>query len=87
MQSGGLRPPGPAGMRQAGGELRAERGGVLGVQVDLIAGVLEREPDGLPGRAAGQVVLQDGGYFLGHLFTFSPSRALHRTVAASCDRQ
>jgi hypothetical protein len=27
----------------------------------------------LLGRAAGQVVLQDDGYFLGHRFTFPPS--------------
>src|SRR5262249_22393572 len=46
-----LRPAGPAGMRKVGRELLAELGGVLGVQVDLIVGVLEREPDGLLGRA------------------------------------
>jgi hypothetical protein len=50
-----------------GRELLAERGGVLGVQVDLIVGAIEREPDGLLGWAAGQVVLQDDAYFLGHL--------------------
>src|SRR5262252_8574541 len=60
----GLRPPGPAGVLEVGGELLAELRGVRGVQVDLIAGALEREPDGLLGRAAGQVVLQDEGYFL-----------------------
>jgi hypothetical protein len=49
-----LRPPGPAGMRNVGRELLAERGGVLGVQVDLIAGALEREPDSLLARAAGR---------------------------------
>src|SRR5215472_10957354 len=73
----GLRPPGPAGVLEVGGELLAELGGVLGVQVDLIVGALEREPDGLLGRAAGQVVLQDDAYFLGHLFTFLPSMVLH----------
>jgi len=72
---------------KVGGELRAERGGVLGVQVDLVVGALEREPDGLPGRAAGQVVLQDDGCFLGDLFTFSPSMVLHRAVVVSCDRE
>src|SRR5215472_18876411 len=77
----GLRPPGPAGVLQVGGELLAELGGVLGVQVDLIVGALEREPDGLLGRATGQVVLQDDAYFLGHLFTFSPSMVQHRTAA------
>jgi hypothetical protein len=39
----------------------------------------------LPGRAACQVVLEDDGYFLGHLFTFSRSMVLHRTVAVSYD--
>jgi hypothetical protein len=33
-------------------------------------------------RAAGQVVFKDDGYFLGHVFTFPPSRVLHRTVAS-----
>jgi len=31
-----LRPPGPAGVRKVGRELLAERGGVLGVQVDRV---------------------------------------------------
>jgi hypothetical protein len=38
-------------------------------------------------RATGQVILQDDSYFLGQLFTFSPSRVLHRTVAMPCDRE
>ena len=67
----GLHSPGPAGVLKVGGELLAERGGVLGIQVDLIAGALEREPDSLPGWAAGQVVLKDDVYFLA---TSSPSR-------------
>jgi len=41
---------GSAGMLKVGRELLAERGGVLGVQVDLITGALEGEPDGLLGR-------------------------------------
>jgi len=72
---------------KVGGELLAELGGVLGVQVDLIIGALEREPGSLLGRAAGQVVLKDDAYFLGHLFTFSPSMVLHRTVTVPCDRE
>jgi hypothetical protein len=48
-------------------ELLAERGGVLGIQVDLIVGAVESEPDGLFGRAAGQVVFEDDTNFLGHL--------------------
>jgi hypothetical protein len=60
-------------MLKVGRELLAERGGVLGVQVDLIIGAVEREPDGLVGWAAGQVVLQDDAYFLDHIFTFPPS--------------
>jgi hypothetical protein len=55
-------------------------GGVLGVQVDLIVGALERESDSSLGWAAGQVVLKEDAYFLGRLFTFSPSMVLHRTV-------
>ena len=80
-----LRPSGSAGMRKVGLELLAERGGVLGVQVNLIVRALEREPDSLLGRAAGQIVPKDDGYFLGHVFTFPRSRVLHRTVAVSCD--
>ncbi len=57
-------PSGPAGVLSIGRELLAERGGVLGVQVDLIVGAIEREPDGLLGWAAGQVILQDDAYFL-----------------------
>src|SRR5690348_16821430 len=60
-------PPGPAGMLNVRRELLAQRGGVLGVQVDLIVGAVEREPDGLLGRAAGQVVVKDDAYFLDHL--------------------
>jgi hypothetical protein len=36
----GLRPADPAGVLKVGGELLAELGGVLGVQVDLIVGAL-----------------------------------------------
>jgi hypothetical protein len=52
---------------QVGRELLAELGGVLGIQVDLIVGAVEGEPHGLLRRAAGQIVFQDDGYFLGHL--------------------
>src|SRR5215813_7749325 len=54
-------------MPTIGRELPAE----LGVQVDLVVGALEREPDGLVGWAAGQVVFKDDGYFLA---TSSPTR-------------
>jgi len=40
-----------------------------------------------PGRAAAQVVLLDHAYFLGHLFTFSPSTVVHRAVAVPCGRE
>ena len=56
-----------------GRDLLAERGGVLGVQVDLTVGAVEREPDGLLGRAAGQVVFQDDACFLDHIVTFPRS--------------
>jgi hypothetical protein len=49
-----------------GRELLADRGSVLGVQVDLIAGAVEGEPHRLLRRAAGQIVFQGYGYFLGH---------------------
>ena len=39
------------------------------------------------GRAAGQAVLNDDAYFLGHLFTFPPSIMLHRAVALPCDHE
>src|SRR5262249_7895830 len=68
-----LRPPGRAGVLQVGRELLAELRGVLGVQVDLIVGAVKREPDSLLGRAAGQVIFKEDGYFLGHVFTFRPS--------------
>jgi len=70
-------------MPTIGRELPAE----LGVQVDLVVGALEREPDGLVGWAAGQVVFKDDGYFLGHVFTFPPSIVPARTVAVPCDRE
>jgi hypothetical protein len=41
----------------------------------------------LLGRTAGQVVLQDNGYFLSHLFTFSLSMVLHRSVTVPGDRE
>jgi hypothetical protein len=41
-----MRPPGPACVLKVGRELLAERGGILGVQVDLVVGAIEREPDG-----------------------------------------
>jgi hypothetical protein len=74
---------GPAGMLEVGPELLAERGGVLGVQVDLIAGALEGEPDRLLGRAAGQVVFQGDGYFLGDL-TLPPYCDGGCTVSGQC---
>lgn len=52
-----LRPPWPAGVPKVGRELLAERGGVLGVPV-------EREPDGVLGWAAGQIVFEHDAYFL-----------------------
>src|SRR5215468_214184 len=61
-------PPRPAGVLKVGRELLAERGGVLGAQVDLIVGALEGKPHRLLGRAAGQIVFEHDGYFLGHLY-------------------
>ena len=61
-------PPGPAGVFNKRRQFLAERGGVLGVQVDLIIDAVECEPDGLLGGAAGQIVLQDDDYFLNHLY-------------------
>ena len=55
-------------MLYKGCELLAERGGVLGIQVDLIVGALEGKPHRLLGRAAGQIVFQHDGYFLGHRY-------------------
>jgi len=56
-------PPGPAGVLQIGRELLAERGDVLGVQVDLIIGAIESEPHRLLRRAtvslAGVAALAD----------------------------
>ena len=69
----GCARPAGAGVLQVGRELLAELRGVLGVQVDLIVGAVKREPDSLLGRAAGQVIFKDHGYFLGHVFTFRPS--------------
>ena len=60
-------------MLKVGRELLAERGGVLGVQVDLVVRTVEAEPDGLLGRTAGQVVLQDDAHFLDHIFPFPAS--------------
>jgi hypothetical protein len=59
-----LPPPGPAGVGDERRELRAERGGVAGAQVDLVAGAAEPEPDRLIGRAAVEVVFQRDGYLL-----------------------
>src|SRR5216684_1555447 len=55
----GRCPPGLAGVLKVGCELLAERGGVLGVQVDLIVGALEGEPYRLLRRATGQIIFQD----------------------------
>jgi hypothetical protein len=53
-----------------GSELLAERGGVLGVQVDFIVGAVKGEPHGLLRRATGQIIFQDYGYFLRHISAF-----------------
>ena len=79
-------PPVPAGMLEVGRELLGERGGVLGIQVDLIVGAFEREPDGLLGRAAAQVVFEDDAYFLGHLNLPDLNGACTVSRPASCDR-
>src|SRR5579863_177449 len=50
----GLCPPGLAGVLEIGREQLAECGGVLGAQVDLIAGAIHGEPHGLIRLAAGQ---------------------------------
>src|SRR5690348_10965397 len=65
-RSARLRSPGLAGVLKVRRELLAERGGVAGPEVDLIAGAIDGEPDGLIGRAAVEVVFEDDGYFLGH---------------------
>ena len=59
----GRCPPRPAGVLKVGRELLAERGGVLGIQVDLIVAALEGKPHGLLGRAAGQIIFQLDGDF------------------------
>jgi len=53
---------------KVGRELLAERGGGLGAQVDLVVAALEGKPHGLLGWAAGQIVFQLDGDFLGHLY-------------------
>jgi hypothetical protein len=68
----------PAGMLKVGHELLAERRGVFGVQADLIVGAVEREPDGLFGRAAGQVVFENDAFWA--LLPSRRQRCLHRTV-------
>ena len=45
-------------MLEIGRELLAQRGAVLGVQVDFIVGAVEGEPYRLLGRAAGQIVFE-----------------------------
>ena len=65
----GLCPAGLAGVLHIGRELPAERGTVLGIQVDLIIGALEGEPQGLRCRAAGQIVFQRDGYLLGRRYS------------------
>src|SRR6266851_2819291 len=77
-----LCPPGLAGVLKIGRELLAERGGVLGVQVNLIVGAVEGEPHRLLRRAAGQIVFQGYGYFLGHLYLPDFYRCLYRTLAS-----
>jgi hypothetical protein len=73
-----MRPAYPAGR-----ELLAERGSVLGVQVDLIVGAIEGEPHSLHRRAAGQVVFQGDGYFLCHQCLPLLRWWLHRTRPVS----
>ena len=72
-----------AGVLYIGCELLAECGGVLGIQVDLIVGALEGKPHRLLGRAAGQIVFQRDGHFLGHLTLPSCDGActLHRPAS------
>src|SRR5262249_61814484 len=59
-------PPRLAGVGDERCQLPAERGGVGGAQVDLVAGAADGELHRLIGRAAVQVVLQGDGYLLGH---------------------
>ncbi len=61
-----LAAPGFAGVLDEGRQLLAERGGILGAQVDLILRPAEGEPHGLIGRAATEVVFQRDGYSLCH---------------------
>jgi hypothetical protein len=67
-----LCPPGSAGVLEIGRELLAQRGAVLGVQVDLIVGAVEGEPYRQLGRAAGQIVFEGTVPF----WLFLPSRLL-----------
>jgi hypothetical protein len=60
-------PPGLAGVLEERGELLAERGGVLLVQVDLIVRAADGEPHRLLRRAAIQVIVEGDSDFLGHL--------------------
>src|SRR5579859_970338 len=82
-----LRPPGAAGVLKVGRELLAERGGVLGVQVDLIVGAVEREPDGVLGWAAGQVVFEHDAYFLSHRCLPAVNGVCTVPWPESCDRE
>src|SRR5260370_15821027 len=50
-----LGPPRLAGVLKIGCEVFAERGGVLGVQVDLIVGAVEGEPHRLLRRSTGPI--------------------------------
>jgi hypothetical protein len=59
-------------MFKVGRELLAERGGLLGIQIDLIVGAVERKPDGLLGWAASEVSSRTTLTFWA-IFTFPPS--------------
>jgi hypothetical protein len=76
----GLCPPGLAGVLEIGCELLAERGSVLGVQIDLIIGAVEGESHRLLRRAAGQIVFEGYRYFLGHLYLPGFYRCLKRIL-------
>src|SRR5262249_33173104 len=65
--SAGRSPANCASVADEGSELFAQGAGVLSAQVDLIIRAREREPHGLVGRAAIEVVFQRDGHFPGHL--------------------
>src|SRR5262249_60055739 len=61
-----LPPVGLAGMRNERCQLLAERPGILLVQIDLVLGAADPEPQRLLGRAAIQIVFERDNYLRCH---------------------